>query len=77
MARRNNLMIWGGLLSVFIGVAPLFIAELLRRLGFDTVGFGLMWGLSFGLILALLGIVLLIVGIVIRLSGRSDSHSTT
>jgi hypothetical protein len=62
---------------LILGIGPLFIADLVHRLGFDeslmkafgfdSVGFGLMWGLSVGAGFTIVGILLLIVAGLVRL----------
>ena len=59
---RPLLLIGTGL--IVVGVGPLLLAELARRMGFNSVGFGLMWGLTFGAFLSIAGIaVILVAGI--------------
>ena len=59
---RPLLLIGTGL--IVVGVGPLLLAELARRMGFNSVGFGLMWGLTFGALFAIAGIaVILVTGI--------------
>jgi hypothetical protein len=46
---------------LIVGIGPVFVMEALRKLGFDTVGPGLAWGLTLGVFFTLLGIVCIFV----------------
>jgi len=64
---RNHPLVCTGIGLIVIGIAPLLLSDLARKLGLDTVGFGLMWGLSFGAFFAIAGIVVLIIAFFARL----------
>ena len=61
--KRYPLALFGVGLIVF-GAGPLFLAEVLRRLGLDSaIGFGLMWGLNFGIVFTFVGIIVFLLGL--------------
>lgn len=64
---RNPNAKWlaGAGVCAVVGWAPLFIADVLRKAGYDTIGFGLAWGLSISMICSL-GILICVVVIVVR-----------
>ena len=57
-----------------LGVGPLQLAELARKAGFDSVGFGLMWGMTFGLFFTVIGVVLILVGGILYLIKPSKNQ---
>jgi hypothetical protein len=53
-----------------VAFVPLFVAEGLRHMGFDTVGFGMAWGATGGVFCTLLVVVCLIVSVVLSALGK-------
>jgi hypothetical protein len=64
---KKHLLVSTGAALIIVGVGPLLLADLARRLGFETVGFGLMWGLSFGAFFTIAGILVLVFAGVVKL----------
>jgi hypothetical protein len=56
-----------GAALIVIGVGPVLLAGPIAKLGFDTVGFALMWGLSFGAFFTISGFLVLIFAGVVKL----------
>ncbi len=56
-----------------LGLGPLELAELARKAGFDSVGFGLMWGMTFGAFFTVTGIALILVRGIVYLI-RATKH---
>jgi multidrug efflux pump subunit AcrB len=73
---RRQLALWIAIFPIIIGVGPLFVADFLRKTGTDTVGFGMMWGLSFGLILTLAGLVVLFWSLLKLAKHSNRKHSS-